>query len=283
MLVLFAVAVSGGFFQLEDLSRISVVKDIDEIINNEIESGYYEVLGYRNTGLIILDYQSREDQNLALGRITMFIEDEEYKEKIVSLDILEQNKKYLLAHDLKGEDIARFFNNAKEELTQQEKDLRNISLTNGIIKVKDGAYNRVPKTAVISFHHDDKLLVYRETMVSHELQHGLDFTSPMHWRESKEKWHSLSDEQKEIFKKFLEKVSNYDLSDENLVITEFRAFTHTTGKIDYDFYINGLIKNGDLTEYEGNILKEMSLKNGFWNEDFWSSLNKFYQNLFVFR
>ena len=253
-----------------DKSRVSTANNLEDLVNNEIESGYYEVIKYRDTNILILDFQSRTDQDMSLCRISIFAEDNEYAGEIVPVEIIEEKKKYYLANDLKGVDIASFFNEAKgknKELTEGEKELKKILINNHIIKESFGAYVGIPNTAVISLHHDSNFIDYRETMVSHELQHGLDFTSSEHWQQTKDKWNSLSSEQKDLFRKFLQGVGMYDIEDTDLIITEFRAFTHTTGKMDFAYYVDALVTNGHLTANEALLLKELSLANGFWEEE----------------
>jgi hypothetical protein len=243
---------------------ISGVEDIDEIINNVIEEGDYELLQYKDTGLFIIDFLDRDDQSNALGRMSLFTEDRDYKGQIVDYSIVKEKEKYLLAHDLKSADIAAFYNTA-EELTEWEEILKGILLEKGIIE-KDGKYKGVARKALISIHQDEDFLAYRETVVSHELQHGLDFTVPEHWLESRARWKRLDSVQKETFNRFLKCTGIYDTQDKDLVITEFRAFTHTVGDLDYGFYIDGCVAIGDLNAEDAEVLHELALGKGFWED-----------------
>jgi hypothetical protein len=247
----------------------TIVESIDQIINNEIESGNFEILKYQDTGLIILDYKNRSHQTRALGRITIFVEDENYSNEIVPYSLVEEKEKFLMAHDLKSEDLANFFNIVKEKntgLTKEEKELKELILEHNLIMEVEEKYQPIPKTALISLHQDPEYREYRETMASHELQHGLDFTSPIHWKESQKGWQRASKKQKEAFKKFLQNIGIYDTLDENLVITEFRAFTHTTGERSYEYYINSSLENGFIEKEEADLLLKTSIKQDFWDK-----------------
>lgn len=264
-LFLFLSSLGCGLAQALPLtSYVKIVNSAQEIVNNAVQSGSnYSLMRYKDTGLLIIDYQTRQEQNKALGRITLFSEDANDSGKIVTPGAVVSNEKYLMAQDVKSEDLARFFNKIGKDgatLTPEENELMQVLIGQNVIKYENGTFYTVPETAVISVNHDERYVPYRETMVSHELQHGLDFTSPEHWQQTKASWNSLTEEQRIVFKKFLTKVGIYDISNGDLVMTEFGAFSHTTGKLSFADYVDGLVKNGSLNESESAVLKGMTAK-----------------------
>jgi len=260
-----------GSTSINDDPQHTVVHNLEDIVNNEIESGNYEVMNYQgNNKLLIVDYTTQLEQNMAIDRISTFVEHATYHGTIITTTPDQSNYQgaNFAGHDIKGSDFARFYSIANQQsisLTQQEEQLRNTLVSSNIISANaDGSYSATEGTALVTVNHDDSLSSYRETIASHELQHGLDFTDATHWQDTQTRWNTLSSGQQNAFEKFLQNQGEYNPDNQDLVITEFGAYARTTGNTDFNGFIDEQVNSGILNTEEGNILKSTGIETGFW-------------------
>jgi hypothetical protein len=173
-----------------------------QIVDNKIESerSGVEVFQYFHSGVLVLDYASREDMCKALGRVTYGVERQFSATSVLSLAqheqfLKDQRKKYnemdrdfwdfdRPAHKQKAEDLADFFNVLwyyGYPLYPQEETLRQILLQNTVIGQNEneqwpyyGAKNKV----VVAIYQRQG--AERENLFYHVLKHGLYMSDPQY-------------------------------------------------------------------------------------------------------
>ncbi len=254
---------------------IGEVKGDDDLVALPAEPGvaiYYDRHYWRNRafeifewkrfpGILIMDTADYETQSAFFKRIAFFVEKLGYAGKILPEESLEGRHGYN-AHDYRSEDLALFFNRAKQEgveLNERENLLREIMLRNGLLIESDGILES-KGGGIISFSRDSSPLL-RKHLLTHECYHGIFFSSPAYRKACFKIWNSISDKEREFWKMFLG-WRGYDISNRYLLVNEFQAylFQQSEGEVDryYKDYIipRMLQSHPELEEKLMNFLRE---------------------------
>jgi hypothetical protein len=183
----------------------------------------YELFSWsRFPDVLIMDSASYEVQSRFFKRLAFFVEKRGYRGRLVS------NGEFaglhgFNAHDYRAEDLARFFQTAREQsfpLNPEEELLREILLANGIIR-DQGAFSP-GRGAILSISRGSYPLLRRHLLI-HECAHGLFFSLPELRRASFEAWDRLSEREQEYWKLFFRWVG-YDTDDPYLTVNEYQAY-----------------------------------------------------------
>lgn len=200
-------------------------------------------------GVYLIEFPSLQAQGAALNRIATLIEKAGAPRDRV-LNDLEMDEfiretggdaaTFYYGHDYRLPDMAGFYNLADEgkiELSAAELRVRDGLTTEGLL-VHDGdkwtAPN--PETALVSYarvqaddpattHVDETLdAQVRETILLHELSHGIYFTDPDYRAYATKFWREkLTEEERQIWRRFLAS-RDYDPDNEEIMLNETQAF-----------------------------------------------------------
>ncbi|HNQ98238.1 MAG TPA: hypothetical protein PKH81_09130, partial [Treponemataceae bacterium] len=165
-------------------------------------------------------------QDLYFKRLAFFVEKAGYRGTLVS-DSDMQGKHGFNAHDYRAESLAQFFEKARREnfqLNREELELRDILLAEGIIQNGSDGYTE-GSGAVLSLSRQSAEYL-RYLFLTHECFHGLYFTDPDFRSQVSQIYHA-TDERARIFLQtyfsLMDSLS-YDLDDEYLMENEFMAY-----------------------------------------------------------
>jgi hypothetical protein len=128
------------------------------------------------------------------------------------------------AHDYRAEDLARFFELARETnfpLSAEERELEKILLAEGIISRDSGGGIIAGSGGIISISRESAAHL-RSLFMVHEAFHGLFFIDEDFRRFSRLRWEQLDGGAKRFIISYFE-YQRYDITDEYLVINEFMA------------------------------------------------------------
>ncbi|MBN1617061.1 MAG: hypothetical protein JW875_07085 [Spirochaetales bacterium] len=180
----------------------------------------------RFPGIVIFDTANYLIQDLYFKRLAFFVEKAGYRGTLVS-DSDMQGKHGFNAHDYRAESLAQFFDKARREnfqLNREELELRDILLTEGIIQHGSDGYTE-GSGAVLSLSRQSAEYL-RYLFMTHECFHGLYFTDPDFRSQVSQIYHA-TDERARIFLQtyfsLMDSLS-YDLDDEYLMENEFMAY-----------------------------------------------------------
>lgn len=188
----------------------------------------YELFEWQQfPGVLFFDFADYKIQNGFFTRLAYFAEKAGYKGTLVSDEIVRTKHGYN-AHDYKADDLAAFFNLAREtdfSLSRYENLLLEILLANGVVlKAKDGSYT-AGNGAVVSFSRESPDYL-RRTFLAHESWHGIYFTDE-EFRNVVFSCYSMFDPRSMKFIKTFwvtQPGLGYDTSDEYLMQNEFMAY-----------------------------------------------------------
>jgi hypothetical protein len=184
----------------------------------------YEVFAWdRFPSLLIFDTANYEVQNKMFKRLAFFVEKAGFRGRLVhDAEIAELHG--WNAHDYRAEDLAHFFQKARETnfpLLAEERELENLLRLAGIIVDIDSVI-QAGKGGIISISRESADYLRFRFMV-HECFHGLFFIDEDFRAFTRTRWQQLSAEAKRFIVSFFG-FQQYDTADEYLMINEFMAY-----------------------------------------------------------
>jgi hypothetical protein len=183
----------------------------------------YEVFRWENfPSLLIFDTANYAVQDRLLKRLAFFTEKAGFRGRLARDSEIAALHGWN-AHDYRAEDLARFFQAARETnfpLLSEERELEQILLAAGIVKSVGGKLQAGEGGLIsISRESEDHL---RTRFMAHEGFHGLFFIDEDFRSFSRQRWQQLAPVPKRSILAFFG-FQQYDTADEYLVINEFMA------------------------------------------------------------
>jgi hypothetical protein len=183
----------------------------------------YEVFVWdRFRSLLIFDTADYAVQDRMFKRLAFFVEKTGFRGRLVHDEEIAELHGWN-AHDYRAEDLARFFQRARETnfpLHAEERELENFLRLAGIIIYADSGI-QAGKGGVVSISRESAdYLRYR--FLTHECFHGLFFIDEDFRAFTRGRWQQLSVEAKRFIVSFFG-FQQYDPADEYLMINEFMA------------------------------------------------------------
>jgi hypothetical protein len=197
--------------------------------------------------IFIFDFVGLESQGKTFNRVTQFneqvIQNTGYPkvltndEFVAYMDSIRRTQaNFAFGHDLLVNELVQFFNLVERDklaIYQEEIDLRDFLISQGLIKVWRGFYQAVqPNVVILSIPQMQSRKateppvspLARLAILSHELSHGEYYTNQYYSKYCKTFWsQSLNDAQRESFINFFKK-NNYAIDNMDLVVNEMQAY-----------------------------------------------------------
>jgi hypothetical protein len=188
--------------------------------------------------LLIFDYRDYSIQASMLKRLAFFVEKKESAGTVLPNEKIEHRHGWN-AHDYRSEDLARFFTLAAAEevaLNPDEILLRTILLKNGIIEEAGEMRWKGVDGGLLSLSRESSARL-RYLFLVHEGYHGLFFTSEPFRDRVFAIWETLTEEEKNFWKHFLD-WKRYNVDDPYLLVNEFMAYLmqQSTDRVEPYFY-----------------------------------------------
>jgi hypothetical protein len=174
--------------------------------------------------ILIFDTAGYAVQERLFKRLAFFVEKRDYRGRLVPDRELEGLHGWN-AHDYRAEDLARFFEAARQEdfpLLDEERELLDILLRNGIVLRSPSGAIQSGAGAVLSISQESPEHLRRRFLV-HEGFHGIFFMDEDFREFSRRRWENLDAVAKQVFRSYLD-FQRYDLGDPYLVVNEFMAY-----------------------------------------------------------
>ncbi|MDR0494093.1 MAG: hypothetical protein LBG95_00485 [Treponema sp.] len=183
----------------------------------------YEVFRWENfPSLLIFDTADYAVQDRLLKRLAFFVEKAGFRGRLAPDDEIAELHGWN-AHDYRAEDLALFFQTARETnfpLLAEERELEKILLSAEIIK-ESGAGIRGGEGGIISISRESEDYL-RFRFMAHEGFHGLFFIDEDFRAFSRQRWQQLPAEARRFIVSYFD-YQRYDTADEYLLINEFMA------------------------------------------------------------
>jgi hypothetical protein len=220
----------------------------------------------RFPGVLIFDTSDYAFQDRLLKRLAFFVEKTGFRGRLASdseiADLHAWN-----AHDYRPEDLARFFDAAREKnfpLLSEEHELEDLLIAFGIIReTETGIYPG--EGAIISISRESPDYLRRLFMV-HEGFHGLFFIDEDFRNFSRSRWEGLSGTAKRFIKNYFE-YQQYDPNDEYLMINEFMAYCLQQPVSQAGKYFGEIVASRlDASPWRRSVLPEKDEEAGNWPE-----------------
>ena len=201
-----------------------------------------------NEEILVLDFPDLTRQARALNRLAVLVEKHNAPRDRVLNDVElatfvagsgASAETLYFGHDYRASDIARFFNLAQAgemTLNSDELALRDLLISHRFLRVSDAGYEAFPPgqvlVSVVQLQADDPATPQdetvdpglRETILHHELSHGIFFTDKAYREHCERFWNQgLSVEERTLFRTFLSS-AGYDPTNERIMINEMQAF-----------------------------------------------------------
>lgn len=201
-----------------------------------------------NEQILVLDFPDLIGQAQALNRLAVLVEKHDAPRDRVLNDVElaafiagsgTSAVTLYFGHDYRASDIARFFNLAQAggvALNPDELALRDLLIGYRFLRAADAGYAAVPPAqalvSVVQLQADDPATPQdetvdpglRETILYHELSHGVFFTDKAYREHSERYWRQeLSAAERLLFRNFLSS-AGYDPMNERIMINEMQAF-----------------------------------------------------------
>jgi hypothetical protein len=173
--------------------------------------------------VLILDFQDYDTQSRYLKRLAFFVEKLGYRGRLAKDGEIAGAHDWN-AHDYRPEDLARFFQVAREKsfpLNDAEKGLGELLLREGVI-VESGARLGPGKGAIISITRESSAAL-RRTFAVHESAHAIFFADAEYRRFASELWSSLEPGERWFWKTYFA-FKTYDVGSDYLMGNEFQAY-----------------------------------------------------------
>jgi hypothetical protein len=208
----------------------------------------YELFAWsRFPGILIMDTESYAMQSRFFKRLAFFVEKRGYRGRLV------RNEEFaglhgFNAHDYRAEDLARFFQAAREQLfglNPEEELLKQILLANGIIR-DEGVFS--PGRGGILSISRSSYPILRSHLLTHECAHGLFFSLPEFREASFQAWDRLSVQEHEFWRLFF-RWMGYDTDDPYLVVNEYQAYLFQQPRSALRYYFADLTASRLISSY----------------------------------
>jgi hypothetical protein len=196
-----------------------------------------------------MDTRSYAVQSRFFKRLAFFVEKRGYRGRLVSNEEFADLHGFN-AHDYRAEDLARFFQQVREELfplNPEEELLKEILLTNGIIR-DDGIFSP-GRGGILSISRSSYPMLRRH-LLTHECAHGMFFSLPEFREASFQAWDRLSDQEQEFWKLFFRWVG-YDTEDPYLTVNEYQAYLFQQPRSGVRYYFTDLTASRLISSYPG--------------------------------
>ncbi|MDR2403351.1 MAG: hypothetical protein LBD78_04915 [Spirochaetaceae bacterium] len=183
----------------------------------------YEIFRWpRFPALIIFDTADYQFQDRLFKRLAFFTEKRDFRGRLVSDEEMAELHGWN-AHDYRAEDLARFFETARQQgfpLNPEERELENILLDTDIIR-RAGEFTP-GEGGVISISRESPDYL-RNLFMIHEGFHGLFFIDAGFRDFSRRRWENLDSGARRFIRSYFDS-QRYDLADSYLIINEFMAY-----------------------------------------------------------
>ena len=224
-----------------------VQMDQAELLAGSVAPGEWQLARLRgNPQVLVLQFPGLAEQGAAMNRAAAFVEKADAPRDRVLSDaelaklIARQKdnaRTFYLGHDYLADHLARFFSVAAAQhqpLNADEQRLLQLLLDKRVLSRKGEAYEALGLQAIVTFtatQRDDAATPQdesvddrrRESVLLHELSHGLYFTSAPYRAHCAQFWrHRLTADERKRFRELLGRM-NYDLGNEDLVVNEVQA------------------------------------------------------------
>jgi hypothetical protein len=221
--------------------------DRSELLAGRVAPGEWRLARLRgNPQVLVLQFPGLAEQGAAMNRAAAFVEKAQAPRDRVLGDaelatlIARQGdnaQTFYLGHDYLAEQLARFFSVAaaqRQRLNAHEQRLLQLLLDKRVIARKGESFDALGLQAIVTFtgtQPDDKATPQdervddrrRESVLLHELSHGLYFTSAAYREHCAQFWRQrLTADERKRFRELLGRM-NYDLGNEDLLINEMQA------------------------------------------------------------
>jgi hypothetical protein len=210
----------------------------------------YELFSWaRFPEILIMDTASYQVQSRFFKRLAFFVEKRGYRGRLVSNEEFSGLHGFN-AHDYRAEDLARFFQAAREELFElnpEEELLKEILLRNGIIRER-GTFT--PGRGGILSISRSSYPVLRRNLLTHECYHGLFFSLPEFKKAAIQAWERLAEDEKEFWRLFFRWVG-YDTEDPYLTVNEYQAYLLQQPRSGVRYYFATLTASRLISSYPG--------------------------------
>ncbi|HOM22537.1 MAG TPA: hypothetical protein PK292_01865 [Termitinemataceae bacterium] len=188
----------------------------------------YELFSWdRYPSILIFDMASYALQDRFFKRLAFFVEKKGFRGKLWKDEEIEEFRGWN-AHDYRAEDLAQFFSVAAATafpLNQEEQELRELLLANGIIQKGDDLSPYLPgRGAVLSIARGAEEYL-RTLFLVHESFHGLFFIDPEFQEFAGARWKKLDLKAKRFLAGYFSLDSlQYDTANEYLMKNELMAY-----------------------------------------------------------
>jgi len=183
--------------------------------------GRYEVFRWEAfPSLLIFDFADYAVQDRMLKRLAFFVEKKGFRGRLAPDSEIAELHAWN-AHDYRAEDLARFFQAAREArfpLLAEERELEKILLNTGILRLS-GSKLTAGEGGIISVSRQSNDYL-RSLFMAHEGFHGLFFIDEDFRNFSRERWRRLQPAAKRFIVSYFG-YQQYDTADEYLLINEF--------------------------------------------------------------
>jgi hypothetical protein len=173
---------------------------------------------------LIFDTADYRVQERLFKRLAFFVEKRDFRGRLVP-DWEMEGIHGWNAHDYRAEDLARFFETARQEdfpLLDEERELLEILLYNGIITRTSTGAIQSGVGAVLSISRESQDYLRSRFMV-HEGFHGIFFLDEEFREFSRDRWEKFDEDAKRFFRSYLDS-QRYDIADSYLTVNEFMSY-----------------------------------------------------------
>jgi hypothetical protein len=181
----------------------------------------YEIFRWdRFPSLLIFDFADYAGQDRMLKRLAFFVEKKGFRGRLAPDSEIAELHAWN-AHDYSAEDLARFFQAAREAqfpLLAEERELERILLNAGVIRA-DGGKITAGEGGIISVSRESAGYL-RSLFMAHEGFHGLFFIDEDFRDFSRRRWQRLPVQAKRFIISYFG-YQQYDTADEYLLVNEF--------------------------------------------------------------
>ena len=218
----------------------------------------YELFAWsRFPRILIMDTASYATQSRFFKRLAFFVEKQGYRGRLVS-DQEFADLHGFNAHDYRAQDLARFFQAAREQLfslNPEEELLKQILLANGIIR-DDGVFSP-GRGGILSISRSSYPLLRRH-LLTHECAHGLFFSLPEFREASFQAWDRLPEQEQQFWKLFF-RWMRYDTDDPYLTVNEYQAYLFQQPRSGVRYYFTVLTPSRLISSYpdEASWVREL--------------------------
>jgi hypothetical protein len=185
----------------------------------------YEVFRWdRFPSILIFDTADVEVQDRLFKRLAFFVEKSGYTGRLMEDRELEALRGWN-AHDYRAEDLAAFFETAREgsfPLSTEERELEGILLGGGILERSLSGSFMAGRGAVISLSRESPDYL-RSRFMAHEGFHGLFFIDEDFQEFCRRRWRELAPAAKRFILSYFD-YQGYNTKDAYLVINEYMAY-----------------------------------------------------------